>query len=532
MTTAHTLTPSPARGSLQRRHLARAAAAAVVLALAACGTAPSITIALDSASAALLRGAEIQVEVTLTRGGGASTDVTLTISGLPADVTAAFSPTTLSGSTLTSTLTLTATGATAEGNYDVTVTGAGAGLSDAAELALEVVSLSVTGRVVTVYDLPVAGLAVGSQGDTEITNANGEFELTGLSVPYDLSVWNAVDGWLHVFEGLTSDQLVVAPAFAMGPSGASASATVTGVLSGGVIPVAANQTVAVCVEGLDGLAIGCDAVTPTESSYSINVQWLDSPTRQVRIHALQVERDPSGLAVGYQGYATLTTTLSDGVPVVANLDLGSALPTTTVDVDIDSTDTLIGTLGMVQLGPELGIAVMVASGSATSVSALMPVISGASYSFAGLVSFSQFGWQAGITGSTASVSVAGLPHLTAPADLTTGVDAMTNFTVTNPTDGPVTFMWQAALGDLSIAVSTMDRSTRLPDLAPYGLAYTAGADFTWGVIGHGGTSPEDAVGAYSDYYRLIMILSGASNGLSGEGSLAAGPEDWGFTLAP
>lgn len=87
------------RGMLGRRHSAfvAAVAMAVVLVLAACGQTPSITLSIDAATAELLRGSEVQVEVNLTRAGGATTDVALTVTGLPANVDASFAPATLSG---------------------------------------------------------------------------------------------------------------------------------------------------------------------------------------------------------------------------------------------------------------------------------------------------------------------------------------------------------------------------------------------------------------------------------------------------
>ncbi|HET8984248.1 MAG TPA: hypothetical protein VFN03_00690, partial [Trueperaceae bacterium] len=127
------------------------------LVLAACGSAPSILVTLSSPSAEVIRGAEIQVVVTLTRNGGASADVALSVTGLPANVDASFSPATLSGGTLNSTLTLSAAAAATAGNYELVITGTGTGLADTAALTLDVVSLSVTGRVVTVYDLPAVG---------------------------------------------------------------------------------------------------------------------------------------------------------------------------------------------------------------------------------------------------------------------------------------------------------------------------------------------------------------------------------------
>lgn len=163
----------------------------MILALAACGTAPGITLVIDSATAELIRGATVELEVALTRSGGAGADIVLDVTGLPASVSASFSPATLSGATLTSTLTLSAAAAAIEGSYDLTVTGTGTGLVASAGLGLEVMSLDVTGRVVTIYEIPLPNISVSSQGASAVTDVDGNFSLTGLSVPYDLSVCGA-----------------------------------------------------------------------------------------------------------------------------------------------------------------------------------------------------------------------------------------------------------------------------------------------------------------------------------------------------
>jgi hypothetical protein len=502
----------------------------MALALAACGSAPSITIVLDSASAELLRGADVQIEVTLTRLGGASADVTLTVTGLPANVSASFSDVTLSGGALTSTLTLAATAAAIEGSYDVSVTGTGTGLTDTAELALDVMSLSVTGRVTTVYDLPVVGVAVGSQGDTEITAADGSFALTGLSVPYDLSVWSPADDWVHVFEGLTTDEPVVSPISAGTPMLVPYSATLTGTLSGGVIPVPANQTVMVCVDGINAFALGCDTVLPTESSYSINVQWLENTSAEVQIHALQLERDGSGYPVGYAGYASLTTTLTDTVPAVVNLDLGAALATTTVSVVVDSPDPIVATVGAVHVSPDLDLPVMMTNSASTTHEALMPVIGDASYTFAAAVSIGQFGWRAGVTSDTTSLSVPAMTQLLAPVDMATGVTTATNFSVSNPSSGPITYLWQSAAP--SVAVTTMAPTHRIPDLTSYGMALPPSAAFSWQAIGHSGDSTESGTTGIGDYYRFLMLVSSSPVALVGEGTFSLTTDQWDFTTAP
>src|SRR5690606_39170936 len=157
-------------------------------------------------SAELLRGSSAELAVTLARTGGAIGDVQLAVTGLPANVEASFSTPTLSGGTLASTLVLTAPAAASAGSYDVTVSGTGAGLNATANLTIDVVSLDVSGRVISIYDLPVPGVSVRSQGDSAVTDAQGNFSLSGLAVPYDLAIWNVAAEWVHVYKGFTANE--------------------------------------------------------------------------------------------------------------------------------------------------------------------------------------------------------------------------------------------------------------------------------------------------------------------------------------
>lgn len=505
--------------------------AVMVLLLAACNQqSPSIMLTLDAASAALVRGSDVSVDVTLTRTGGASADVLLSITGLPANVTAQFSPATLSGSTLSSTLKLSAAAAAVAGSYDVTVTGTGTGLGDSAELMLDVTGLTVTGRVVSLLEIPASGVSVRSQGSSAVTNLDGSFTLTGLSVPYDLAIWNQADEWVQIYEELTAADLLLAPVAMPMPSPTARSATVSGNLTGGVIPVAANQVVTVCAEGTDGVAIGCDTVAPTESAYSFSVQWYGPATRAVRVHALQYQRDATGYPTAYLGYTTTDMTLTDTVPAVANLNLGGAVSSVTVDVGIVSPGAIGTTIAAVQVGPNLAMPLALLSSAAVAHQMAMPVIDDVSYTFAA-ASGGQIGWQAGVTSTTATVTVPDVLQLAGPADLATGVTTSTNFSVTSATSGPKTFIWSENLGGLQVGVTSMSSTTRIPDLTPFGLALPANTDFNWRVFGSSGASTESGTAALNDYYNILLIASQGSPGLRGEGSFAIS-DNRDFTTAP
>lgn len=513
------------------RFAPRVVVAAMVLLLAACGQSPSFTLTLDTVTAAVVRGGDVEVEVTLTRAGGASTGVALTITGLPANVTAQFSPASLSGGTLRSTLTISAAAAAVAGSYDVTVTGTGTGLVDSVDLTLDVTSLSVTGRLVTILEVPVVGASIRSQGASAVTGADGAFTLTGLSIPYDVAVWNQADEWVHIVEGLTTADLVVSPVAATTPSPAGKGTTVGGNLTGGVMPVAANQVVVVCAEGTDGMAIGCDTVYPTESAYSVSVQWFTANSRDVRLHALQLQRDANGYPTAYFGYATMDVTLTNAVPTMANLDLGDALSTVTVDVDIVSPVAVSGTFAALQAGPNLAIPITLLNSDSVTHQILMPVIDDTSYTFVSAATTSQFGWQADVTSTTATVSVPAVPQLTSPADLATGVTGSTLFTAATGMDGPKTFVWGVSGGGLSVARTTMSATTTLPDLAPFGLALPAATTFRWQVVGQAGDSVEDGTTAILDSFNFTLMISLSSTGFDGEGAFAVSSLRE-FTTAP
>lgn len=519
-----------AAGPWQRARLALVAVALLAV-LAACGQSSSITITLDSAGAQLILGSQVEVEITLTRVGGATGDVTLSVTGLPADVTAAFAPSTLSGAALTSTLTLSATAAAPVGDYDLTITGTGTGLTAAADLALEVTGLTVNGRVTTIYDLPLVGVAIRSQGDSAITGADGTFSLSGLSVPYDINVWSAADEWAHIYKGLTASEVSLTPALGAPPVGTVRNATVSGTLSGGTIPVAADQVVMVCVAGVDGFATGCDTVLPTESTYSVNVTWLDDASRDVRVHALQVQRDGSDKPVSYPGYTSTALTVTNAVPSVVDLDLGSALPTSTVTVTVDGAVAPAVHLAAVQVAPNLALLAGVINSAMLTQEFVMPVIDGASYTFLSAVNLTQFGWHADITGTEAHVTVPGVTQLVAPADTATGVTTATNFAVTNPAGGPVTYLFMPDTSGPTIGVTSMDTTITIPDLATPGLALPAGAAYSWMVFGHSGDSAEAGTRGIEDYYAMALLLGGTSTGFTGSGTFSLS-DSWDFTTAP
>jgi len=135
--------------TLARKPISRAPLLALALALGAgCGgddggpTDPetgSISIALSPTSMSLVQGESGTTTVALTRGGGFTGAVDLSLEGAPAGVTGTFSPATIASGGTSSTLTLAAGAAAAPGTHTLTVRARGDGVSErTAALALTV----------------------------------------------------------------------------------------------------------------------------------------------------------------------------------------------------------------------------------------------------------------------------------------------------------------------------------------------------------------------------------------------------------
>lgn len=145
----------------------------------------------------LLRGSEAASALSITSAGtqAYSGSLNLSISGLPAGVTASFDPVVLPAER-TGVLRLVANGSVAPGAYQATITGVGYGtagaISRTATLSITVPDPQVTpstgvrGRFVTPEGRPIAGVIVradtgGSSSPTVPTDAAGSFELAGLA---------------------------------------------------------------------------------------------------------------------------------------------------------------------------------------------------------------------------------------------------------------------------------------------------------------------------------------------------------------
>lgn len=493
------------------------------------GTVAEIALELEAGSVELLRGATVEVAVVLAREGGASGDVELSVTGLPGDalVTATFSPPVLGDGASTSTLVLAAAPEAAEERLALTVVAAGQGLSASAPLDLDVVSLAVRGRVTGQRQAPQSGIAVSSQGRTAVTDDEGRFELSGLAVPYDLVLWSTGEGKAHVFEGLTADEVVLGTYFDR-PAPQRSAAVVASLAQ----PVGPDQWVWVCVEGVDGRAAGCRNLSAGLQDVTLNVTWAGPEQRRVRLHLLVVASGEGG-ALYYPGYATRELALTHGTSLTLDsaIDMGAALASTPATVVFDPAAGVNLALTGVSLSPMATMRVDARGSPPNPLVIQLPAIDGVGYTTLLRAAAGAVAWSTVPAGGTVTIALPEAPSQVQPADGVTGVTLETEFTVDHPGGGPLTWTW--AGGGVSIYLTTMSSTVKIPNVSAYGAPLPVGAAMSWRVTVLGGDSVEEGARMMHDQWAFdrLALVATHSDSITGAG-FAVDSRGQAFTTAP
>ena len=156
---------------LEVRRLASATIAAAMLAACSGGDdggtepTPTIDIALSNAALTIVQGTNQTTTVTLTRSGGFTGDVAVTVEGLPTGVTASAAPATLGASVTSSVVTFTASATAATGAATATIRASGNGVT------AKTATVALTVNAAPSYSLAAAAASVaqGGTGNSNIT---------------------------------------------------------------------------------------------------------------------------------------------------------------------------------------------------------------------------------------------------------------------------------------------------------------------------------------------------------------------------
>jgi subtilase family serine protease len=133
-------------------------------------TQPGFTLSASPASVSIAQGATGSTTITSTATGGFDSAVTLTASGLPTGVTAAFSPASITGSG-SSTLTFTVGSTATAGTYSITVTGTSGSTTETTTVSLTVTSSGGTSGFSVTASPTSLSVARSSSGTVTVTTA-------------------------------------------------------------------------------------------------------------------------------------------------------------------------------------------------------------------------------------------------------------------------------------------------------------------------------------------------------------------------
>jgi len=533
------------------RALALASSVLACLALTGCGPTAAISLQVGTTALVVPLGQTAEVEVTVTRSGG-SGSVGLTASGAPAWVDVSFDPASLGAGETTSTMSIATDDPDGEpASFTLTVTATGSGVSAEARIEVDVQAIDVAGAVVDPYGDPLSGYTVYLPGSPpQLTGSDGAFTFDAVTVPYDLTVVAPTVGGqtlAQTFVGLTTGTPSVVPlAAALGQVGDSYSGSATGdLISATYSPLPAEHAARVCLEGVDRrLVYSCGTLTAGDGDYFISGQWFGSPDAQVRVRAVvyHVGADGEPDAIVASG-ATPTFTLSDTGNQAQDITLTatSSQATATYDLTVPPGLTVTEHVLVAHHSQHASFGLESGDSTATTGTLVAPYFDGIDYSLYAIayedpisVERGSLAWATGLApGAAVSLELPTPPSLVAPSDGAPSVTASTEFTVSNPEGGILSFVAIPGGTGVAFVVTTDQAAVRFPDLTAIGLGPTSGATYLWYVISTPDVgSTDDAVtgdGYLSQFAKLNDATYGGGPGPTTDGRVSTS-QQWNFTV--
>ncbi|NOT06806.1 MAG: hypothetical protein HOP28_01235, partial [Gemmatimonadales bacterium] len=269
------------------------------------GPTPAIALSISTGGATVVQGGTTPVSATLTRSGGFTGDVLLTVDGVPSGVTGSVSTPVTSGGTTSATITIAVAASTAPGTYSLTVRGTGSGVA--------AVSAPFTLTVTQAPDFSLAitpGSASVTQGLTS-TSIAVTITRTNYTDPVALALGGTVPAGVTATFTTTSFTVTVGPATAPGVYNLSVTGTGTpGTKSTPfVLTVVAAGSFALAITPVGGVSVeqgtpnSSKTVTITRTNYTGSVTL----TAENLPAGLTAEFDPNPTAAN-SSILTLTAT--------------------------------------------------------------------------------------------------------------------------------------------------------------------------------------------------------------------------------
>ncbi len=367
--------------------------------------------------------------------------------------------------------------------------------------------ITVTGKVIDASSQPIPNTPVVVSGrPATTTDANGNFTVTGVATPYDVTAIFSATKMAITYKGITRTDPVIY--FTGAALTTPNSATVSGTVSGGAgYPLPANHTSRVMFVSPE--VFRSSSPSGTTGAYTLNPAWIGAATITGTLHALQWETNASGLPLTYKGYGTkANVALTGGGTFGAqNVTLAAATGSTvsgTVTVPAGLTlnsktiELSFNRLGSTSLGSDLT--------ASTSFSFNVPAITGATIILSGFGSSASLGNTSTVLRTTPGLSNVPLvlvtpPQPSLPVDAATGVTTASPFSWTPVPGGVYVLSLNGPAGEPDYFVVTTSPTGQVPDLSAQGLGLGAGKTYTWSILSFGpladmnaATGPDGLVG--------------------------------------
>lgn len=486
---------------VHQRHpvISRVVLGLFIFLLAACGqntnTPPAptsdfaITLSQSTLESTVGAGGSFPLTIMVARTNFAS-EVTLALEGTGA--TATFNPATTSGAN--STMTLSVGPSVAIGDYPLTVKASAGTITKTASLTLKVKAppvTTVTGKVVGFLLEPLENITVTIGTASAVTNANGEFSISNVTVPYTAVMVDSGIGM--VYQGLTRTNPTLQ---FLGSGGSPKSATMAGTLSGGAaFPNPANQRAVVTYSSESSLTNRLALLSGEGPAYSgLNVGWIGGDVLSGRLHALQWQFDANDLPTDYTGYGFKDISLANGGNFVspqgdiALSDVNEA--TLSGNVILSPGLTLAGKILSVDFGPNATQGILQDMTPDQAFSYITPNLSSLTMTALSVAcgtgcsgaNNASIVYQAGLAPNASNVKLEhiALPTPSLPASGANNVAAGTPFSWSTASGGVhVVFV---EVGSVDYYVVTASNEMTLPDLSAQGLPLPVGTGGRWFVL--------------------------------------------------
>ncbi|HKS16904.1 MAG TPA: hypothetical protein VJU16_06300 [Planctomycetota bacterium] len=343
--------------------------------------------------------------------------------------------------------------------------------------------ITVTGRVLQLSGARVGVLKVFilGQGAATLTDANGNFTIPNVRVPYDVVIASPSGTTSHtvLYQGLLRpDPRLVAF------TEARFLATITGAVSGGAgYPEPAGHFSFVQI-GTDRGGMGFGQVNRTTGAYGASAEWGFAPSTTAHLTALQFVAG-GGRVQSFTGAATAQFPIRDGQAVVRPVPL---LPVETTTIAGAYTYppgySFLGVVPAVESVNFSFLPLPVDPVDRGTFSVAAPIIAGRS-TFVAVEAFSPSGGLSEIArrgiapgSKDLAIHLPEAPDIIAPPDGATDVDHDTVFLATDFPAGVCLFQFTGSATDPSFTVVSSDPVARIPDLSEIGVSLPRAAHYS------------------------------------------------------